>query len=136
MILEITEDQGINYWLNIRERNKIKRSCLIGIPFHIFYQHFRCLAGLVSKYIPADFEGKKRRITSIDYRPDGQEVLVSYSSDYIYIFDPKVRKLDPNYYCIIENFIGVPQKVFQPLRRAKMNLHFRKTMNLAQLGYM
>ena len=48
------------------------------------------MAGLVSKYVPMDFEGKKRRITSIDYRPDGQEVLVSYSSDYIYIFDPKV----------------------------------------------
>ena len=56
----------------------------------IFSLCFRCLAGLVSKYIPMDFEGKKRRITSIDYRPDGQEVLVSYSSDYIYIFDPKV----------------------------------------------
>ena len=54
--------------------------------------NFRCLAGLVSKYIPIDFEGKKRRITSIDYRPDGQEILVSYSSDYIYIFDPKVSK--------------------------------------------
>ena len=48
----------------------------------------RCLAGLVSKYTPMDFEGKKRRITCIDYRPDGQEILVSYSSDYIYIFDP------------------------------------------------
>ena len=48
------------------------------------------MAGLVSKYLPVEFEGKKRRITSIDYRPDGQEVLVSYSSDYIYIFDPKV----------------------------------------------
>ena len=56
----------------------------------IFSIYFRCLAGLVSKYVPMDFEGKKRRITSIDYRPDGQEVLVSYSSDYIYIFDPKV----------------------------------------------
>ena len=53
----------------------------------------RCLAGLVSKYVPTDFEGKKRRITSIDYRPDGQEVLVSYSSDYIYIFDPNVSRI-------------------------------------------
>ena len=59
--------------------------------------YWRCLAGLVSKYVPVDFEGKKRRITSIDYRPDGQEVLVSYSSDYIYIFDPKVRNTKFSY---------------------------------------
>ena len=32
--------------------------------------------------------GKKRRITAIEYRPDGQEILVSFSSDYIYVFDP------------------------------------------------
>ena len=64
------------------------------MPMIIYNENviFRCLAGLVSKYIPIDFEGKKRRITSIDYRPDGQEILVSYSSDYIYIFDPKVSK--------------------------------------------
>jgi hypothetical protein len=36
-------------------------------------------------------EGKRRRITSIDYRPDGEEVLVSFSSDYIYTFDPRVK---------------------------------------------
>ena len=32
--------------------------------------------------------GKKRRITAVEYRPDGQEILVSFSSDYIYVFDP------------------------------------------------
>merc|ERR1712223_1866420 len=35
-----------------------------------------------------EMEGKKRRITAVEYRPDGQEILVSFSSDYIYVFDP------------------------------------------------
>jgi hypothetical protein len=28
-------------------------------------------------------------VTSLCYSEDGQEILVSYSSDYIYLFDPK-----------------------------------------------
>lgn len=47
------------------------------------------LTALVSKFTVPEFEGAHRRITSVDYRKDGQEVLASYSSDYIYIFDPK-----------------------------------------------
>lgn len=50
----------------------------------------RCKAGLVSRFLLPDMDGKKRRITAIDYRPDGQEILVSFSSDYIYVFDPNV----------------------------------------------
>ena len=48
----------------------------------------RCKLGLVSRFSIPEMSGKKRRITAVDYRPDGQEILVSYSSDYIYIFDP------------------------------------------------
>lgn len=48
----------------------------------------RCKAGLVSRFLLDEMEGKKRRITAVDYRPDGQEILASFSSDYIYIFDP------------------------------------------------
>ena len=48
----------------------------------------RCKLGLVSRFSVPEMSGKKRRITAVDYRPDGQEILVSYSSDYIYIFDP------------------------------------------------
>ena len=48
----------------------------------------QCKAGLVSKFLLPELEGKKRRITAIEYRPDGQEILVSFSSDYIYVFDP------------------------------------------------
>jgi len=31
---------------------------------------------------------RRKRITSVDYRPDGAEILVSYSSEDIYVFDP------------------------------------------------
>jgi DDB1- and CUL4-associated factor 6 len=51
-----------------------------------------CFSALVSKFLLPEMEGKRRRITSIDYRPDGEEVLVSFSSDYIYTFDPRVRR--------------------------------------------
>jgi nuclear receptor interaction protein len=50
-----------------------------------------CLSALVSRFLLPEMEGKRRRITSIDYRPDGEEVLVSFSSDYIYTFDPRVK---------------------------------------------
>ena len=91
----------------------------------------RCLAGLVSKYVPTDFEGKKRRITSIDYRPDGQEVLVSYSSDYIYIFDPNVSRI-----FIINFFAETFLNRSYQRNSNKSNILFRKTMNLVQQGYM
>ena len=48
----------------------------------------RCKLGLVSRFLPPDMSGKKQKITAVEYRPDGQEILVSYSKDYIYIFDP------------------------------------------------
>jgi len=47
------------------------------------------LSGLVSKFTVPELKGKSRRITSVNFRPDGQEVLASYSSDYLYIFNPK-----------------------------------------------
>ena len=49
----------------------------------------RCKGGLISRFLVPEMEGKKRRITAVDYRPDGQEILVSFSSDYIYIFNPE-----------------------------------------------
>jgi hypothetical protein len=49
---------------------------------------------LLSKFTVPDFESRKwrPRITSVEYRPDGQELLVSYSSDYLYVFNPYVSK--------------------------------------------
>lgn len=41
------------------------------------------------RFVPAHLSNKSCRVTSLCYSEDGQEVLVSYSSDYIYLFDPK-----------------------------------------------
>ena len=46
------------------------------------------LNGLVSRFSVPEFGEKMRRLTCVSWRPDGQELLASYSSDYIYIFDP------------------------------------------------
>lgn len=39
-----------------------------------------------------EFEGNSYRITSLSYSPDGQDVLVSYSSDHLYLFSIKVNR--------------------------------------------
>lgn len=41
------------------------------------------------RFVPAHLTNKSCRVTSLCYSEDGQEVLVSYSSDYIYLFDPR-----------------------------------------------
>lgn len=41
------------------------------------------------RFVPAHLSNKSCRVTSLCYSGDGQEVLVSYSSDYIYLFDPR-----------------------------------------------
>ena len=46
------------------------------------------LHGLMSRFSVPEFGEKMRRLTCVQWRPDGREVLASYSSDYIYIFDP------------------------------------------------
>ena len=51
----------------------------------------RSLEALLARFSVPEFGGKNKRITSVQYRPDGQEVLASYSSDYIYIFNPLVQ---------------------------------------------
>jgi len=52
------------------------------------------LNALTSRFSVQELGEKQRRITSVSFRPDGQEVLASYSSDYIYIFDPKETNTD------------------------------------------
>ncbi|XP_040576301.1 DDB1- and CUL4-associated factor 6 isoform X1 [Lepeophtheirus salmonis] len=52
-----------------------------------------CLRSLISRFSLPQLENKKR-ITSVDYRPDGQEICVSYSYDYIYLFNPEIQ--DPS----------------------------------------
>uniref|UniRef100_A0A6Q2WQP5 Ddb1 and cul4 associated factor 6 n=1 Tax=Esox lucius TaxID=8010 RepID=A0A6Q2WQP5_ESOLU len=48
----------------------------------------RGTTGMCVRFVPAHLSNKSCRVTSLCYSGDGQEVLVSYSSDYIYLFDP------------------------------------------------
>ncbi len=71
----------------------------------------RCKQGLISRFLLPDMEGKKRRITAVDYRPDGQEILVSFSSDYIYIFDPNEDdEARPTKLCVGQRPLGARPK--------------------------
>ncbi|XP_069612720.1 DDB1- and CUL4-associated factor 6 isoform X2 [Ranitomeya imitator] len=45
--------------------------------------------GMCVRFVPPHLINKSCRVTSLCYSEDGEEVLVSYSSDYIYLFDPK-----------------------------------------------
>uniref|UniRef100_A0A8C2BSG0 Ddb1 and cul4 associated factor 6 n=1 Tax=Cyprinus carpio TaxID=7962 RepID=A0A8C2BSG0_CYPCA len=49
----------------------------------------RGTTGMCVRFAPAHLSTKSCRVTSLCYSEDGQEVLVSYSSDYIYLFNPK-----------------------------------------------
>ncbi|XP_074828389.1 DDB1- and CUL4-associated factor 6 isoform X5 [Natator depressus] len=49
----------------------------------------RGTTGMVARFVPPHLNNKSCRVTSLCYSEDGQEILVSYSSDYIYLFDPK-----------------------------------------------
>ncbi|XP_078030678.1 DDB1- and CUL4-associated factor 6 isoform X7 [Epinephelus lanceolatus] len=49
----------------------------------------RGTTGMCVRFVPTHLSNKSCRVTSLCYSEDGQEVLVSYSSDYIYLFDPK-----------------------------------------------
>ncbi|XP_051567128.1 DDB1- and CUL4-associated factor 6-like isoform X8 [Myxocyprinus asiaticus] len=49
----------------------------------------RGTTGMCVRFVPAHLSTKSCRVTSLCYSEDGQDVLVSYSSDYIYLFDPR-----------------------------------------------
>ncbi|XP_040280063.1 DDB1- and CUL4-associated factor 6 isoform X3 [Bufo bufo] len=49
----------------------------------------RGIMGMCVRFTPPHLANKSCRVTSLCYSEDGAEVLVSYSSDYIYLFDPK-----------------------------------------------
>ncbi|XP_038657997.1 DDB1- and CUL4-associated factor 6 isoform X4 [Scyliorhinus canicula] len=48
----------------------------------------RSTTGMCARFLPPHLTNKSCRVTSLCYSNDGQEILVSYSSDYIYLFDP------------------------------------------------
>ncbi|XP_068125295.1 DDB1- and CUL4-associated factor 6 isoform X2 [Hyperolius riggenbachi] len=49
----------------------------------------RGIAGMCVRFVPSHLVNKSCRVTSLCYSEDGQDLLVSYSSDYIYLFNPK-----------------------------------------------
>ena len=44
------------------------------------------ITGMISRFTAPNVKCP-HRITSLEYSPDGEEVLVSYSSDYLYLFN-------------------------------------------------
>ncbi|XP_072116507.1 DDB1- and CUL4-associated factor 6 isoform X4 [Mobula birostris] len=48
----------------------------------------RATTGMCARFVPPHLTNKSCRVTSLCYSNDGQDILVSYSSDYIYLFDP------------------------------------------------
>lgn len=82
--------------------------CLILDLFIIFYKSYRSLfmiifsspgcrsssvtTGICVRFVPPHLAGRSCCVTSLCYSSDGLEVLASFSSDYIYLFDPKDDK--------------------------------------------
>ncbi|XP_011864324.1 PREDICTED: DDB1- and CUL4-associated factor 6-like isoform X2 [Vollenhovia emeryi] len=60
----------------------------LGTPVTGWTDAERSVRPLCSFTVP-EFEGNSYRITSLSYSPDGQDVLVSYSSDHLYLFSIK-----------------------------------------------
>ena len=46
--------------------------------------------GIVSRFSAPSLDGRNVRITSLTFSDDGAEVLVSYSTDHLYLFNVKV----------------------------------------------
>ncbi|XP_041128003.1 DDB1- and CUL4-associated factor 6-like isoform X6 [Polyodon spathula] len=49
----------------------------------------RGTTGMCVRFVPNHLSNKSCRVTSLCYSNDGQEILVSYSSDYVYLFNPQ-----------------------------------------------
>ncbi|XP_060063291.1 DDB1- and CUL4-associated factor 6-like [Ylistrum balloti] len=52
----------------------------------------RSITGMMCRFTAPTLSGRSYRITSLNYSPDGDDVLVSYSSEYIYLFGHKENK--------------------------------------------
>ena len=54
-------------------------------------------AGIISRFSAPALEGKSHRITSLAYSSDGEEVLASYSSEAVYLFNMKEDREDKQF---------------------------------------
>ncbi|XP_053398100.1 DDB1- and CUL4-associated factor 6-like [Mercenaria mercenaria] len=48
--------------------------------------HRKGITGLMCSFTPPSLEQESYRVTSLNFSPDGKDVLVSYSSEFIYLF--------------------------------------------------
>lgn len=48
------------------------------------------ILGMTCKFTAPTLSSRPHRITSLAYSPNGEDILVSYSSEYIYLFGSKV----------------------------------------------
>ena len=56
--------------------------------------------GLVARFTAPLLENRAHRVTSLQYSPDGDELLVSYSSELIYLFNLKVSDVHNFTHCM------------------------------------
>ncbi|XP_014207822.1 DDB1- and CUL4-associated factor 6 isoform X1 [Copidosoma floridanum] len=83
--------------------------------------HGTSAKSLCSFTVP-EFEGNSYRITSLSYSPDGQDVLVSYSSEQLYLFGTKERRSNQLTKKIITENKKKPYPIrsSQPVRRLRL----------------
>lgn len=53
----------------------------------------RGLTGMICSFTAPNLASRSHRITSLSYSPNGGDVLVSYSSEYVYLFGTNVCKI-------------------------------------------
>jgi nuclear receptor interaction protein len=58
--------------------------------YNLGWANTQCSVQPLYSFTVPEFEGNSYRITSLSYSPDGQDVLVSYSSEHLYLFSIKV----------------------------------------------
>lgn len=83
---------------------------------------------LLMRLKPDNMEGKNHRVTALRYSQDGQEILASYSSDYLYLFDTQVGSLlkydsqifnlDPSLYILVRA-LSTPMHIFLAKNQSK-----------------
>ena len=57
------------------------------------------IQGMFSRFCPDHLQNKYSRPTSLHYSADGQDILVSYSTDYVYLFNPNRSGSDEKRFC-------------------------------------
>ena len=61
----------------------------------------------VDVFVGGGLEGTSHRITSLSFSPEGHEILVSYSSEHLYLFDLKVSLVTSSFKILIEIQLGL-----------------------------